>query len=188
MKTIEELENEIAAKTKKLNELRRRSASEVVKNYQFRDSRNATKTLAELFGSRPDLMIIHNMGSTCPYCTLWADSFNGMLDHFLSRTAFMVVSHDPPKVQQAFAKKRGWRFDMVSDETSEFTKDLGFFRKYDGQMGFWPGFSTFFKGADSKIVHVASASFGPGDTYCGIWPMLDLLESGLQDWEPKFAY
>ena len=35
--------------------------------------------LSELFGEHDDLVIIHNMGASCRYCTLWADGFSGYL-------------------------------------------------------------------------------------------------------------
>ena len=37
------------------------------------------KRLSDLFGDADDLILIHNMGKGCPYCTLWADGFNGVL-------------------------------------------------------------------------------------------------------------
>ncbi|MGI9388028.1 MAG: DUF899 family protein, partial [Methyloligellaceae bacterium] len=34
---------------------------------------DGTVRLSELFGNKDDLFVIHNMGASCPYCTLWAD-------------------------------------------------------------------------------------------------------------------
>jgi predicted dithiol-disulfide oxidoreductase (DUF899 family) len=45
--------------------------------------------LSALFGGRRDLILIHNMGSSCAYCTLWVDGFNGIYDHIASRAAFV---------------------------------------------------------------------------------------------------
>jgi predicted dithiol-disulfide oxidoreductase (DUF899 family) len=33
-----------------------------------------TVRLSELFAGKADLILIHNMGTTCPNCTLWADA------------------------------------------------------------------------------------------------------------------
>jgi predicted dithiol-disulfide oxidoreductase (DUF899 family) len=34
--------------------------------------------LSELFAGKRDLFVIHNMGTSCRYCTMWADGFNGV--------------------------------------------------------------------------------------------------------------
>lgn len=34
---------------------------------------NGSTMLSALFGERDELIVIHNMGSKCAYCTLWAD-------------------------------------------------------------------------------------------------------------------
>ena len=31
-------------------------------------------------------MVVHNMGSSCPGCTLWADGYNGVHHHVITRT------------------------------------------------------------------------------------------------------
>lgn len=71
-----------------------------------------TVRLSDLFGRHEDLMVVHNMGSSCPGCTLWADGYNGVHHHVVTRAAFVVSSPDPPDVQEAFAASRGWRFLM----------------------------------------------------------------------------
>ena len=73
-----------------------------------------------------DLFVIHNMGRSCPNCTLWADGFNGIYPHIADRAAFVVASPDPPDVQQSFAASRGWRFPMVSHQGSSFAADMGY--------------------------------------------------------------
>ena len=80
--------------------------------------------LSELFGTHKDLFVVHNMGASCSYCTLWADGYNGLVPHIESRAAFVVVSPDKPAAQAAFAKKRGWGFRLVSDPDSGFAKAM----------------------------------------------------------------
>src|SRR5215468_7138428 len=46
---------------------------EAVKDYTFRRAGGVSVRLSELFGDKADLFVIHNMGQSCPYCTLWAD-------------------------------------------------------------------------------------------------------------------
>ncbi len=50
-----------------------------------------------------------------------------------------------------------------------------------------PGISTFAR-RDGKIVNTANDFFGPGDDYCGVWHILDLLDKGADGWTPKFSY
>jgi predicted dithiol-disulfide oxidoreductase (DUF899 family) len=82
---------------------------EEVSDYTFATA-DGTVRLSALFSGNRDLIVIHNMGTTCPYCTLWADGFNGISDHLASRAAFVVSSPDRPEVQKKFAAGRGWRF------------------------------------------------------------------------------
>lgn len=70
--------------------------------------------LSALFGGYEDLIVVHNMGSSCAHCTLWADGYNGIHQHVITRAAFVVSSPDSPAVQQKFAEERGWKFRMVS--------------------------------------------------------------------------
>jgi predicted dithiol-disulfide oxidoreductase (DUF899 family) len=55
-------------------------------------------SLLDMFGVRDKLLLIHNMGQGCRYCTLWADGFNGFLPHLESIMSVVLVSKDPPEV------------------------------------------------------------------------------------------
>lgn len=140
-------------------------------------------TLHSLFGSRSELLLVHNMGKSCPYCTLWADGLNGLVPHFEDRCAFVVCSPDSPAVQKEFADSRNWRFRMVSDRDRAFTTAMGFLR--NGQE-WWPGVSAFVI-EEGQVFRTRYAFFGPGDDFCPIWPMMDLL-GGAKDWEPQLKY
>jgi predicted dithiol-disulfide oxidoreductase (DUF899 family) len=140
--------------------------------------------LSQLFGSKKDLFVIHNMGSSCPYCTLWADGYNGLYGHIASRAAFFISSPDPPTVQRRFARGRGWRFPMVSHEGTSFAQDMG----YRSRSGGWlPGISAF-RREGGRIVRVSDAGSSPGDDFCALWHVLDLLPHGSAGWQPKFRY
>ena len=67
-----------------------------VEDYAFQTPAGTVR-LSQLFGDREHLIVIHNMGSSCPACTLWADGFNGIHHHLTSRAAFVVSSPDPPE-------------------------------------------------------------------------------------------
>ena len=172
----------------RLAELRRQMPPEPVEDYELEGQNGAVK-LSAMFGDKSDLILIHNMGSGCPYCTMWADEFNGVLHHLESRAAFVVVSPNHPKVQQDIAKKRGWRFRMYSAASTTFIKDMGFGSEqehYDSHA--MPGVSVFHRNAGGSIVRVSRDFFGPGDLYCGVWHLFDLLRDGPGDWEPQFSY
>ncbi len=173
---------------KRLKEVRRRVPSEPVRDYELHGP-DGPVTLSEAFGDKPDLILIHNMGSGCPYCTMWADGFNGVLHHLEDRSAFVVVSPDSVETQQQFRRKRGWRFRMLSVGGTTLFKDMGF-ESEDEHYGSnaMPGVSVFHKSADGSIVRVASDFLGPGDSYCSVWNLFDLLRDGVGDWEAKFDY
>src|SRR3954452_17194692 len=125
-KEVEKLEEEIKEAKKKLAALRKRGPAEKVQDYSFKDSLGKTVRLSDLFGDKKELIVVHNMGTGCPYCTLWADGFNGLLSHLESRAAFVVSSPDDPVTQRRFANDRGWKFRMVSTQGTTFRKDMGY--------------------------------------------------------------
>ncbi|MFG0283668.1 MAG: DUF899 family protein [Phycisphaerales bacterium JB039] len=181
---IEKLEKEYRAAAERLSEALRQEPPEPVGDYQLQTG-DGPVHLSDLFGGRDELLVIHNMGRKCVYCTLWADGFNGLADHFLNRSAFVVISPDPPEVQREFAASRNWRFPMASCAGSTFAKDLGF----EPQPGkFWPGASALRKSADGSMVRTGRTVFGPGDLYCSIWHLMDLLPNGRAEWAPKYEY
>ena len=103
----------------------------VDKEYRF-DTDDGTRTLAELFDGRSQLLIYHFMfgpsyAAGCPTCSSIADSINGVLPHLNARDVTMlVVSQAPLETLQAFRQRMDWRFPWVSSASSEFNTDLGF--------------------------------------------------------------
>ena len=185
---IGELEREIQDKQRVLSEMRRRLPREKVADHQLLGPGGERVPLTSLFGVKKDLIVVHNMRSKCPYCTLWADGLNGVLPHLQARAAFAVVSPDPPDMQASFAAGRGWKFPMFSNADSGFTEAMGYVREEGGHKMFWPGFSTFTREPDGTVTRVAHASFGPGDPYCGAWHLFAILAGGVEGWEPKLRY
>ncbi|HEX4506046.1 MAG TPA: DUF899 family protein [Alphaproteobacteria bacterium] len=153
-----------------------------VEDYHFRTTEGEV-TLSELFGDKPELFVIHNMGRGCSYCTLWADGFNGVSEHLASRAAFVVSSPDDPETQAAFKASRNWRFRMVSHQGSSFAEDMGYRR----DQRYWPGVSVFRK-TGTGIVRLSDAGFEPGDDFCPTWHLFDLLPEGANGWQPKYRY
>jgi predicted dithiol-disulfide oxidoreductase (DUF899 family) len=154
---------------------------------------NGPVRLSELFGDKRDLIVIHNMGTGCPACTMWADGFNGVYDHLASRAAFALASPNPVETQKQFAKSRGWRFPMVSYEGSTFAEDMGYRQgrdSGDAQMGGWePGVSAFRKDEQGRIWRLSDAEFGDDwDVYCVVWHLFDLFPDGAADFRPRYSY
>jgi len=169
---------EIFELRKQLRELQAKIAPQVVQDYEFTGA-DGPVSLAALFGQHDALFAVHNMGASCNYCSLWADGLNGLVDQLESRAAFVVTTPDLPDVQQKLAAKRGWRFKMVSHQGTAFAADMG----YTGEHGFKPGVSVFKREGDS-IVRVSDAAFGPGDDFCSIWHLFDMLPEGPDGWQP----
>lgn len=183
-KQIFEAEEGLMKLREKIAKLKQKLPREKVKDYSFKTWNRKTVRLSQLFGAKKDLILIHNMGKKCPYCTMWADGFNGVRQHLENRASFAVNSPDPPAVQKKFATGRGWKFRMVSSYGTSFNKDMGF----EGEKKDpWPGVSTFYK-KDGKIYRVSLASFGEGDNFCSVWHFFDMLADGRAGWEAKFKY
>jgi predicted dithiol-disulfide oxidoreductase (DUF899 family) len=173
----------IATLRKQMHALQRRIEPEPVDDYTFTSPRGPVR-LSQLFGGKRDLIVIHNMGTHCPNCTLWADGYNGLYPHLASRAAFVVTSPDPPAVQQRFARSRGWGFPMLSHRGTTFAADMGYVTA-DGRC--LPGVSAFRRTRDG-IVRLADAGFQPSDDFCTAWHFFDLFPDGAAGWRPQFRY
>jgi predicted dithiol-disulfide oxidoreductase (DUF899 family) len=181
---VEKLEAEIMEQYKRLAKLRRELPPQQVSDYDFTDWSDSKVKLSQLFGDKDELIVIHNMGKSCAYCTLWADGFMGLTKHLEDRAAFVITSPDDPETQRKFARDRGWTFKMVSTKGTTFKHDMGFEPK---PKEVWPGVSVFKKDENGQILHVSKAFLGPGDPYCALWHLFDLLPTE-KEWEPKFRY
>jgi predicted dithiol-disulfide oxidoreductase (DUF899 family) len=174
---------EIAVIREKMRAAQAGAEPQEVADYELANAQGVVR-LSELFAGKRDLILIHNMGTACPNCTLWADGLNGIYHHLADRAAVVVSSPDPPEVQQRFAQSRGWKFPMVSHQGTTFAADMG----YRSESGGWlPGMSVFRRDG-KRIVRVSDAGFEPGDDFCTLWHILDLLPGGPGDWAPKFTY
>ena len=173
---------EIAGLRQKMREAQASGEPEAVKDYEF-SVPGATIRLSALFGDKDTLFVVHNMGTSCPSCALWADGFNGVYDHLRNRAAFVVSSPDDPDTQRKFAGGRHWKFPMVSHRGTTFAADMGYRR----DNGFAPGVSVF-KREGGRLLRVADTSFSPGDDFCSVWHFFDLIPEGRAGWQPKFTY
>jgi predicted dithiol-disulfide oxidoreductase (DUF899 family) len=184
-KQVDELDAQLQEIKQKLAELRRQRPREEVTDYQLLDSEGREAPLSSLFGDKSSLILVHNMGRNCAYCTMWADGFTGLLPHLKSRAAFALTSPDKPEAQKEFVQSRGWNFPVYSAAGTSFIDDMGFDDEKEGLM---PGVSVFTKEADGKMYRVSRAEFAPGDDFCAVWHFFDLLPEGIDGWEPKLSY
>lgn len=175
---VEAAKKELASALKDVGRMR-------VEDYPFESADGSTVRLSELFGGHDDLLVVHNMGRGCAYCTLWADGFTGYIPHLTNRCGFALVSADDAATAREFSASRGWNYPVLAGKGITFNADMGFALE-DGRV--LPGVSSFHRNADGTIDRVAFAHFGPGDDFCPVWPFLDLLKDGANGWEPKFSY
>ncbi|MEM8950762.1 MAG: DUF899 family protein [Pseudomonadota bacterium] len=182
MTEAERLEQEIMEKSQQLAALRQAEADIEVGDYRFR-TLDGEVTLSSLFGGRERLLMIHNMGQGCRYCTLWADGINGVLDHLEDAMAVALVSKDPPETQRRIALDRGWRFRIASHGGGAYMAE----QCSAGGHANYPG-AAVYQQKDGKIIRRGRTAFGPGDLYSPVWHFLALAGLGEQDWTPQFHY
>lgn len=182
-KQITKLEEEILRKKSELSELRRQLPGKEVQDYTFTGRNGEKVKLSEMFGKHNQLILIHNMGKSCAYCTLWADGITGYTPYLESRAGLALVSPDEPETMAGFAESRGWNFKVYSTDGNTFKEDMGF-RQGNNVL---PGVSVFQKVAGGKMLHTAATMFGPGDNYCAVWDFFDLLPEKDDGWKPGKA-
>ena len=120
--------------TRKADELARQRRElpwvAIEKDYEF-DAEDGTRTLAELFDGRSQLLVYHFMfGPTyeagCPTCSSMADGMNGLLPHLHARDLTLAfVSTAPIEKLQAYKQRMGWSIPWVSSANSDFSFDVG---------------------------------------------------------------
>ena len=103
----------------------------VEKEYEF-DTEDGTKTLAELFDGRSQLLAYNVMFGpdytlgACPGCTSLADGLNGSLVHLNHRDVTLICfSRAPIERLTAYKQRMGWEFPYVSTYNSDFAFDFG---------------------------------------------------------------
>ena len=131
--------NELLAKEKELTRRNDELAQQrrelpwvpVEKDYSF-ESDEGTKSLAELFDGRSQLLIYHFMfgpqyEAGCPVCSSIADNLDPNVVHLAARDVTMLlVSRAPLEKLRAYKERMGWGLEWVSTAGSDFNRDLGF--------------------------------------------------------------
>ena len=102
----------------------------VEKEYGF-ETDDGTRTLAELFDGRSQLLVYHFMfgpsyEAGCPVCSSGADGVNAVLPHMHARDVNVVyVSRAPLERIEGYKRRMGWSFPWVSSADSDFNFDFG---------------------------------------------------------------
>jgi predicted dithiol-disulfide oxidoreductase (DUF899 family) len=107
----------------------------VEKPYTF-ETAGGTKTLADLFDGRSQLLVYHFMfgfgyhvdeqNPGCTGCSFVADHFDGVRPHLNGHDVTLVSESVAPLAElQAYAARMGWGFPWVSSLGSEFRFDFG---------------------------------------------------------------
>jgi predicted dithiol-disulfide oxidoreductase (DUF899 family) len=170
----------------------------VEKPYLF-DSAEGSKTLADLFRGRPQLVVQHFMfapewNEGCKSCSFWADGYERMIPHLAARdTTFVAISRAPLAKLEAFKKRMGWTFDWVSSAPSDFNFDYAVSFTPDqvksgakvynfGTAGFRtgeaPGVSVFYRDQTGDIFHTYSCFARGLDMMNAAYHYLDLTPLG----------
>jgi predicted dithiol-disulfide oxidoreductase (DUF899 family) len=179
----------------------------VEKQYMFEGSRG-TESLADLFGTRSQLLMYHFMlgpgwEEGCKSCSFLADHFDGAAIHLAQRdVTFLVVSRAPLAEIEAFKKRMGWQFKWVSSFGSDFNYDYGVsFTKEEiasgsalynyGSIEFpieeAPGASVFAKDAAGDVFHTYSTYTRGLDILVGAYNLLDLAPKGRDEESLAFS-
>src|SRR5919201_4001713 len=104
---------------------------QVEKDYRF-ETEDGTKSLADLFDGRSQLVVYHFMfgpryEAGCPVCSSIADTLDPQVAHLKARdTTLLLASRAPLDKLLAYKERMGWGIDWVSSGDSDFNRDLGF--------------------------------------------------------------
>jgi predicted dithiol-disulfide oxidoreductase (DUF899 family) len=103
----------------------------VEKEYRF-ETESGTKTLADLFDGRSQLLVYHFMfgppyEAGCPVCSSITDTLAPQVPHLKARdTTLLLASRAPLEKLLAYRKRMGWEIDWVSSDDNGFNRDIGF--------------------------------------------------------------
>jgi predicted dithiol-disulfide oxidoreductase (DUF899 family) len=125
-----EQEKELTRRNDELSRQRRELPwVRIEKQYSF-ETDDGTKTLAELFDGRSQLLVYHFMfgpeyTAGCPVCSSAADTFDGAVEHLKARdVTFLCISRAPLERLQDYKRRMGWNFPWVSSLGTDFNFDF----------------------------------------------------------------
>lgn len=206
----------LLAREKELTHLRDQVARErralpwarIEKAYTF-EAPEGTRTLADLFEGRRQLMVQHFMlgpgwEEGCQSCSYMADHTDGMNVHLAARdVTFIAISRAPLAEIERFRRRMAWKFKWVSSFGTDFNHDfhVSFAEQdkgkgkvqYNYQLQSFaseelPGISVFYKDDAGEVFHTYS-TYGRGvEVMMGTYNMLDLTPKGRDESDGGMAW
>ena len=192
-------EKDLSRRSDQVAELRRKLPWVRVDMAYVFDGPNGKVTLADLFGSRRQLLVQHFMLAPgweqgCKSCSYMADHTDGMTVHLAQRgVSFVAISRAPLAEIERFRRRMGWRFKWVSSNSNSFNYDfhVSFTPEQvaTGRIAYnygtsphtseeLPGVSVFAKDDAGDVFHTYS-TYGRGvEVMMGTYRMLDLTPKG----------
>ena len=116
----------------------------VEKEYKF-ETADGTKSLADLFDGRSQLMIYHFMfgppyEAGCTVCSSIADTLAPQVPHLKARdTTLLLASRAPLERLLAYRERMGWDIEWVSTADDDFNRELGFLHSEEELKPFLEG-------------------------------------------------
>jgi predicted dithiol-disulfide oxidoreductase (DUF899 family) len=164
-------EKELTRRSDELARKRRELPWVPVENDYSFETEHGTKSLAELFDGRSQLLVYHFMFGPqytggCPVCSSIADTLAPQVVHLKARdTTLLLASRAPIEKLLAYRERMGWDIDWVSSGGGDFNRDLGFLSTKEELKPFLEGEipSVVEEMADATGTDVAGyVSEGPG--------------------------
>lgn len=169
----------------------------VEKPYSFEHG-DGTRTLAELFDGRSQLIVYHFMypadwEAGCKSCSFWADNFDPIIVHLNARDVTMVaVSIAPLSAIEDYQRRMGWSFRWYSSAGSDFNRDFGVsFTPEEAENGAYynyrerptgpterEGMSVFYRDDAGDVFHTYSAYERGIDMFNTAYHYLDTVPKG----------
>jgi predicted dithiol-disulfide oxidoreductase (DUF899 family) len=168
----------------------------IEKEYSF-ETEDGTKTLAELFDGRSQLLVYHFMfgfgyrvdeqNPGCTGCSLVADHFDAAIPHLNGHDVTLLAESIAPLDElRPYKERMGWGFPWVSSIGSDFKYDFGAaftedqqkngaeynFRRVVGLPPQREGLSTF--ALEGGVVHHTYSTYDRGvEAFMGTYQFLD---------------
>lgn len=123
-------EKELTRRNDELARERRELPWVAIENEYGFETDEGTKTLAELFDGRSQLLVYHFMFGAqytagCPVCSSAADTFDRAVAHLKARdVTFLCISRAPLGKLEGYKRRMGWTFPWVSSEGTDFNFDF----------------------------------------------------------------
>jgi predicted dithiol-disulfide oxidoreductase (DUF899 family) len=112
----------------------------IEEGYAFQTA-EGTKTLAELFGGRSQLLVYHLMFGpddelACEGCSYTADGLAGAVSHLnYHGVTFVAVSRGRLEQLEPYKERMGWTFPWVSSFGTDFNLDFSVFTEEERRSG-----------------------------------------------------